>query len=234
MRKFIFFALLSLLFLPFMSACGGGDDDDDSDNGKQQTEANIVSVWKETPNNQESVLSFAKDGTYKIILYVSKNNYFISTGTYSFANGKLACVDNCVDAASKTYDVSISSDDQLEFEGKTFKRIGLEQNAFTNKLSGRNQVYGGYTMSSHYETAGETNYYLQFTNDYTAYEVIETIYYKDASKNRTKRTLKHYIYYDGYMYLADENSSCSPKYTVDFNEYNCFYYTDDEGQIHLP
>lgn len=232
MQKICFYLAMLLTVFTF-AACGGGDDDDSSNN-KKESDVNIAYIWKETSNNQESVLSFAQDGTYKIILYVSRDNYFFSTGSYTYSAGKITCTDNCVDGASKTYNISITSDGQLQFEGKTFKTNGTEQNAFTNKLSGRNQEYGGYTMSSHYKTTGETTYYLQFTNDYLAYEIIESVYYEDASKNRTKRTLKHYIYYDGYLYIADEDSSYSPKYTVNFNEYNCFYYTDEDGHVHLP
>ena len=31
-------------------------------------------------------------------------------------------------------------------------------------------------------TSGEANYYVKFTNDYTAYKVFEKVYYKEPSK----------------------------------------------------
>jgi len=44
----------------------------------------------------------------------------------------------------------------------------------------------------------------------------------------------HYVYFDNHLYLAEEDHSYSPKYVVDLNESNCFYYINEKGEIVLP
>ena len=53
-------------------------------------------------------------------------------------------------------------------------------------------------------------------------------------KNSSKQTLMHYVYFDNHLYLAEEDHSYSPKYVVDLNESNCFYYINDKGEKVLP
>lgn len=233
-KLFCFLALMPLCLI----SCGG-DDGGEPDSGKtsETTKVDIVSVWKESTNNKESVVSFAKDGTYKMML--KQNNsiyYFISTGRYTLGEGIIVCTDNCVDGASKTYSYSTNKDGDLIFDGKTFKKSGVEDNAFENKISGTTHNFGGYTISEYYKTVGECNYLMQFTNDYRAYKIIETIYYENSSKNKTKKTSMHYIFYDGYLYLAEENSSLSPKCTfhVANKNYTEIYYYDESGDKKLP
>lgn len=65
---------------------------------------------------------------------------------------------------------------------------------------------------------------------------IETTYYKDSSKNNTKKTSMHYIFYDDNLYIAEENSSISPKYHFEYKNsiYTEIYYTDETGKKNLP
>lgn len=149
-------------------------------------------------------------------------------------DGKVSCKDNFVESTSKEYTFSIDTNGTLRFEGIVFKKVGVEENALENKLNGRNQKYGGYTMGGIGYTSGEANYYVKFTNDYTAYKVFEKVYYKEPSKNSSKQTLMHYVYFDNHLYLAEEDHSYSPKYVVDLNESNCFYYINEKGEKVLP
>lgn len=170
----------------------------------------------------------------KIILKKSAYSYFFSTGRYSVKEGKVSCKDNFVESSSKEYTFSIDTNGTLRFESIVFKKVGIEENALENKLNGRNQKYGGYTMGGIGYTSGEANYYVKFTNDYTAYKVFEKVYYKEPSKNSSKQTLMHYVYFDNHLYLAEEDHSYSPKYVVDLNESNCFYYINEKGEKVLP
>lgn len=237
MKKFLFtiFAVLPLCLI----SCGGNDNDEEHGFSKEPevTKVDLVSVWKETSNDKESVISFAKDGTYKMMLKQKGSIYFfISTGRYTIGNGQIICKDNCVDAASKTYSYTTTKDGDLIFEEKTFKKYGVEDNAFENRISGTTHEYGGYTISKNYKTIGECNYILQFTNDYRANKNIETIYYEESSKNKTKKTSMHYVFYDGYLYLAEDESSLSPKYTfqVANSNYTEIYYINESGKECLP
>ena len=231
--------LVLCIAFPLCFGSCGGDDGTDSDSEKEQekVKVDLTSVWKEISNNKESVISFAKDGTYKMMLK-QKNSiyYFISTGRYSIDNGHIICKDNCVDAASKTYSYSTTKDGELVFEGKTFIKNGVEENAFENKISGTSHEYGGYTISKNYKTIGECNYIMQFTNDYRAYRIIEKVYWDGSSKGSTTKDQYHYIYFDGELFLAEENSSMSPKYFFEVanSNYTEIYYYDETGTKKLP
>lgn len=45
------------------TACGSGDDEDLSN--ERRSDVNIAYIWKEIANNQESIILFAYNGTYK-------------------------------------------------------------------------------------------------------------------------------------------------------------------------
>lgn len=161
------------------------------------------------------------------------NFSYISTGRYSIHDNTVECIDNCVEGNNKQY-AFVLDGDILKINNQTFKRAECEDNAFENKFDGKVQKYGGYTMGGIGYTSGRVTYSIDFKNSYVAYKEIETVYYNDVSKNKTKRTLMHYIFYDGYLYLAEDGTSYSPKYIVDLNESNCFYYKDANGHIVLP
>ena len=123
----------------------------------------------------------------------------------------------------------------LLYDNSTFKRSGMiESNAFENKLSGLKINYGGHSLAEHYKTIGQCNYYLEFTNDYRAYRIIEKVYWNDRKRDTTKSTLCHYIFHDGFLYIAPENESYSPQFIYDPDESNCFYYIKEGGGIALP
>ena len=237
--KKIILSITLLAAMAFMFNSCSKDDSIDSDpkNGQDKIKADLTYVWKETSNNKESVISFAKDGTYKMILK-QKNSiyYFISTGRYSIDNEHIICEDNCVDAASKTYSYSTTKDGELIFEGKTFTKNGVEDNAFENKISGTSHEYGGYTISKNYKNIGECEYIMQFTNDYRACRIIEKVYWDGSSKGSTTREQYHYIYFDGDLFLAKENSYISPKYLFEVvnSNYTEIYYYDETGKKKLP
>ena len=83
-KLFCFLALMPLCLI----SCGG-DDGGEPDSGKtsETTKVDIVSVWKESTNNKESVVSFAKDGTYKIEAWGAQGGEFASTGQYAGKGG---------------------------------------------------------------------------------------------------------------------------------------------------
>ena len=227
------YLLIVSLFMMLASCSNSNDDVEQGENGNTNKES-IVALWQDSDKEPENVVSFAKDGTYKIILKKSAYSYFFSTGRYSVKEGKVSCKDNFVESSSKEYTFSIDTNGTLRFESIVFKKVGVEENALENKLNGRNQKYGGYTMGGIGYTSGEANYYVKFTNDYTAYKVFEKVYYKEPSKNSSKQTLMHYVYFDNHLYLAEEDHSYSPKYVVDLNESNCFYYINEKGEKVLP
>lgn len=146
MNKIIKF-LLVIVPLCFFS-CGGDGEESGIDKEPESIKVDIVALWEEISGNKESVISLAKDGTYKMIIKQGNGiYYFISTGRYTLNDYKIECKDNCVDDASKTYQYSVNKDGELVFENKTFKKIGVEDNAFENKISGTLHEYGGYDTS---------------------------------------------------------------------------------------
>lgn len=74
MKKIIdnFGKFLLIVCLIFVTACG--NEETNAVNG--QNGNSIISVWKSA--NEQDVLSFAKDGTYKMILYKSEKSYYIT------------------------------------------------------------------------------------------------------------------------------------------------------------
>lgn len=166
--------MLAMMFAALsFTACSG--DDNDSPNGSinepDQKKVDIVAVWKEATDSKESVISLAKDGTYKMMLKQENSLFFfISTGRYTIENGFIVCKDNCVDAASKSYSYTTTADGKLVVNGKSFIKSGVEDNALENKISGTSHKFGGYTIGGIGHTDGECNYILQFTNDYRAYK----------------------------------------------------------------
>lgn len=233
MKKVLLAAMFALAGASFVS-CGGSDDDVEKNEIGNTNKESVIALWQDLDNDPNNIVSFAKDGTYKIILQKSAYSFFFSTGRYSVSDGRISCKDNFVEGSSEEYTFSIDTNEILLFEGIAFKKVGVEENALENKLNGRDHKYGGYTMGGIGYTSGEANYYIKFTNDYTAYKVFEKIYYKEPSKNRSSQTLMHYVYFDNHLYLAEENKSYSPKYIVDFNDSNCFYYINEKSQKILP
>lgn len=139
------YLLIITLFMMLASCSNSNDDVEQGENGNTNKES-IVALWQDSDKEPENVVSFTKDGTYKIILKKSAYSYFFSTGRYSVKEGKVSCKDNFVESSSKEYTFSIDTNGTLRFESIVFKKVGIEENALENKLNGRNQKYGGYTM----------------------------------------------------------------------------------------
>ena len=180
------FFILSILTLCLIGCSKGGVDSENTTPVKEPVPFDIVSVWEDASGNKENIFSFAKDGTYKMILKNKHyyNSYFFSTGHYTNYRLNVRFEDNCVEQSSKSYSFSVKDGELvLLYDNSTFKRSGMiESNAFENKLSGLKINYGGHSLAEHYKTIGQCNYYLEFTNDYRAYRIIEKVYWNDRKK----------------------------------------------------
>ena len=100
------YLLIITLFMMLASCSNSNDDVEQGENGNTNKES-IVALWQDSDKEPENVVSFAKDGTYKIILKKSAYSYFFSTGRYSVKEGKVSCKDNFVESSSKEYTFSI-------------------------------------------------------------------------------------------------------------------------------
>ena len=87
------YLLIITLFMMLASCSNSNDDVEQGENGNTNKES-IVALWQDSDKEPENVVSFAKDGTYKIILKKSAYSYFFSTGRYSVKEGKVSCKDN--------------------------------------------------------------------------------------------------------------------------------------------
>lgn len=81
------YLLIVTLFIMLASCSNSNDDVEQGENGNTNKES-IVALWQDSDKEPENVVSFAKDGTYKIILKKSAYSYFFSTGRYSVKEGK--------------------------------------------------------------------------------------------------------------------------------------------------
>ena len=126
--------LIVALFMMLASCSNSNDDIEKNENGNTMEES-IIALWQDSNNDPENVVSFAKDGTYKIILKKSAYSYFFSTGRYSVKEGKVSCKDNFVESSSKEYTFSIDTNGTLRFESIVFKKVGVEENALENRVS---------------------------------------------------------------------------------------------------
>lgn len=72
------YLLIITLFMMLASCSNSNDDVEQGENGNTNKES-IVALWQDSDKEPENVVSFAKDGTYKIILKKSAYSYFFST-----------------------------------------------------------------------------------------------------------------------------------------------------------
>lgn len=71
------YLLIVALFMMLASCCNSNDDVEQGENSNTNKES-IVALWQDSDKKPENVVSFAKDGTYKIILKKSDYSYFFS------------------------------------------------------------------------------------------------------------------------------------------------------------
>lgn len=69
------YLLIITLFMMLASCSNSNDDVEQGENGNTNKES-IVALWQDSDKKPENVVSFAKDGTYKIILKKSDYSYF--------------------------------------------------------------------------------------------------------------------------------------------------------------
>lgn len=115
------YLLIVALFMMLASCSNSNDDVEQGENSNTNKES-IIALWQDSDKKPENVVSFAKDGTYKIILKKSDYSYFFSTGRYSVNEGNVSCKDNFVESSSKEYPFSIDTNGTLRFEGIAFKK----------------------------------------------------------------------------------------------------------------
>lgn len=61
------YLLIVALFMMLASCSNSNDEIEKNENGNT-TEEIIIALWQDSNNDPENVVSFAKDGTYKMIL----------------------------------------------------------------------------------------------------------------------------------------------------------------------
>lgn len=188
-------ALLLLAFMPFfMLSCSSENDDNSNDEP-----IDIVGIWEEYSPSDNSFISLANDGTYKI--FASKNNnvgFFLDAGYYSVSGFTL----NFQSAIRQSYEYEFTSDNEslsLPLDnGKiyTFRKNGKENNALTNTFIGKTYKCreGGYIW------VGGTNYgTIEFNNGYLLTYTVTTVKNKIIQKE-TKQTY-NYLFYDNKFYV---------------------------------
>ena len=91
MNKIIKF-LLVIVPLCFFS-CGGDGEESGIDKEPESIKVDIVALWEEISGNKESVISLAKDGTYKMIIKQGNGIYYFINGDRYEGNFKVGLPD---------------------------------------------------------------------------------------------------------------------------------------------
>lgn len=115
------YLLIVALFMMLASCSNSNDDVEQGENSNTNKES-IVALWQDSDKEPENVVSFANDGTYKIILKKSDYSYFFSTGRYSVNEGKVSCKDNFVESSSKEYPFSIDTNELFDLKALHLKK----------------------------------------------------------------------------------------------------------------
>lgn len=185
---------LMALVLPLLFA-GCSSDSDRHD----EQQSSIVGIWQETSPNENSFISLAQDGTFK--LFASRNNkvgFMLDAGYYSQEGNTL----KFQSVNGKNYDYTFTSNNDgslsIPIDGNvyTFKTTGIENNAHTNPLIGRtfNCSEGGYMW------VGGTDYgTIEFTNGYILKYTITTV--KSKVTQKVTNETYNYLFMNDKLYI---------------------------------
>lgn len=203
--------LLLLAFMPFLLLSCSSSDEDNNTNDTQK-EIEVVGIWKECSPSDNSFISLANDGTYKI--FASRNNsvgFFLDAGHYSVSGYTL----KFQSAINQSYEYTFTLNNgnlSLPLDNGhiyTFKRDGKENNAITNTFIGKK--YKG--SEGGYMWVGGTDYgTIEFNNGYLLTYTVTTV--KDKITKKETRQTYNYLFHDGKFYIQQPLGYYICTYTI--------------------